>query len=315
MADVDKRLKVINTPEGSVYTAQIKLKSGETAYFASEPIATEKRSKQVCIYKEWTDSLCNETRGSIGVPIKYNDWLNKFLGKDFLKDYFLKADQFQESYSQLLKKIKDKDDEEEKNTIAFEKRSRTKKKSTLNGIRSGVVGLQTSVGYRFNYISKKPVTGIYPFPGLEDSGNDYSQIGLYIKFYGNIIMCISSYPGTNSTRYHHRGIFRNPISVLEDNYKGVGLQLHAFTAAAWGKSYPEAKTMNVNPDGNFYMEDLLKKEYAGSIQKSTESSGYDIPIDALLQRFAKHFDIINGNSIEKEIEIVEKDNKKEEVKK
>ncbi len=300
-------------------------------------------------YRKLLEKIKNNDDDDENNNIRFSDLVDD----NFVRKYLSKAENSQENFNSLVEKAKNNEEDRNSNT-ALEKFRRIKIKTVLVGIRGGVMGLETGAASncfnyifnrfnytakRFNYISKKPVTGFYPFPKLEDSGNDYSQIGLYIKFYGNIIMCIGSFQRKNDDAYEHRGIFRNPISVLENNYKGVALYLHAFTAAAWKKSHPEAKTMYVYPDKNVYMENLLEKEYGKSMKSTTGFSkesmemtqepsegsfslgdaGYKIPVDDLLQRFIQHFDVIKENSMEKEIEIVKKENdintKEEEIKK
>src|SRR3990167_4340761 len=76
------------------------------------------------------------------------------------------------------------------------------------------------------YVSKKPVTGRYPFKDMPKIGGRLKQ---YIEAYDDLLMCVGVINRPGRT-YENRGIFRNPISFLHASYKGISLKLHDFTA-------------------------------------------------------------------------------------
>ena len=124
----------------------------------------------------------------------------------------------------------------------------------MKGISSGAIGMNTNVGDWVTYVSSAPITG---FCDLPISPNKYPSFDEYIGLYLHMIMSISSFDGRAAGRikgYEHRGIFRNPLSMLRGDFRGLGLLIHGFTAQARLAMDPNYLFMQVNTDGNSVME-------------------------------------------------------------
>ena len=95
----------------------------------------------------------------------------------------------------------------------------------LENIGSGFVGFQLDKGNYIVYASDKPITGKFKvFP------EDKINLKQYFDHYGSIIMLMSSGDIPDSPLYWNRGIFRMPKSFIDQNYKGISMDMHRFTA-------------------------------------------------------------------------------------
>ena len=135
----------------------------------------------------------------------------------------------------------------------------------------------------FSILSKKPY--VY---------GEILSLKEYITQYRELLMCVGSdFSGIEVFR--NRGIFRNPISVIDHTYKGISMVLHAFSGAVAKKYFPEKKEMQVRPVGamELILCQSLKAE-AIRIDGSTvqdvlinvkmtdpETKSYHIKVDAL----------------------------------
>lgn len=105
------------------------------------------------------------------------------------------------------------------------------------------------------YASKVRVTGRYHF-----KDDAFASLKEFYNGCSNIIMAVSSFSNHNDTQiYENRGIFTNPISVIEDvsKYPGLSKKLHGFSAAVWKTM--EKDRMQVFPIGAM-RGILMKKE-------------------------------------------------------
>jgi len=154
-------------------------------------------------------------------------------------------------------------------------------RTSLSGIASGVIGMHTSVNDFISYVSDEPITGFFsPLSPVDTKGD----LDAYIGSYSHLKMSISSFNSRDPSVYEHRGIFRNPMSMLRKDYRGMALDIHAFTASARLKVSSDYKYMRVNTDGNFYMEALLLKSFG-----ATEL--YPKYLDCGLEQFSEKFSI------------------------
>ena len=160
---------------------------------------------------------------------------------------------------------------------------------SISGIYSGCQGMHYSINDYITYISKTPVTGFFLLPDQAPEEKDFDA---YINAYDNLIMSVSSFHDLEKNTYQHRGIFRNPISMIRRDYQGLGILIHAFTGLAWSVKSPNVKYMIVNPDGNYYMRSLLEKIFNEEEKGFTLEDARDLPnsyiivkIDALKSRF------------------------------
>jgi len=118
----------------------------------------------------------------------------------------------------------------------------------LLGVPAGVVGFQISDDGN-NYVvyaSKKTVMGRYAFPKDMPA---FISLKKYYDYFKDIIMIVRSEFKPGDISYNNRGIFKNPISFIEDGdkYPGLSMKLHGFSAAAIHHIAKNAQYMTVNP--------------------------------------------------------------------
>jgi hypothetical protein len=273
-----KEIHVIEIEGNNIYYASRTLPSGEIAYFASEPIYNTERLRKWHNYSYTTQQLVDDSRGILGAGIgmakkKGIDWFKTLLVD---KHFFLTESPLMESF------VTDVD------SYISSRRESSDIKAPFAGIASGCIGMQCAIGTRVNYISKKPIIGLFTFPKETPKPNNLDD---YISAYNDIVMSVSTFHIMHDNEaYQHRGIFRNPLSMIRRDYKGLALSLHAFAACAWKLDNPQAKIMMVNPDFNDVMRDLLNDEFKDNefLSDSTKSSEWGmikIYLDALTKRF------------------------------
>lgn len=269
-------LRIINVDGHRIYTAEIKLKSGEIAYFAMEPIINEDRSNKWSDYADRTSSL---------VAIR-----------SYLYATFIRPELF-EKITNIFPNTHIHEAEIRNLITNFIKTGPNEKMANaMYGIEGGILGMHSSIGSYITYISKEPATGFFPFPEQAPEEKDFDA---YIDAYDNLIMSVSSYHTLDKgaeDEYQHRGIFRNPISMLRKDYQGLGILIHAFTGLAWSIEFPEKKYMTVNPDGNEYMRFLLENNFTEAEKgyvaedaigrsRNKDSGDVIVKIDALKRKF------------------------------
>ena len=230
----------ITIGEHEIFTSSMTLKSGEIAYFGFEPIIDEDRSKKWRTYSDFADLLSKDNRGMLSVFsifVERNEQL----------------EQVQESAPQevipLLKSLQQP----------------KKFREALRGVCSGITGMHKGIGDYVTYVSKKPITGFFPFaePGSPEKVAIKDWIQHHINHYDDLVMSVSSFNLDDMPKvYEHRGIFRNPMSMLRGDYKGLGMYIHAFTGVARSLQNPSLEYMTVNPDANVLMRTLLLKAFS-----------------------------------------------------
>lgn len=128
----------------------------------------------------------------------------------------------------------------------------------------------------------------------------------YIIRYGDLLMCVGSW-FTGSEQFHNRGIFRNPINMIENTYKGIAMVMHGFSAAVAQKFFPERKSMIVKPlasmqhlicislkPEDYVIHDknadlLIKQSNSAFVDGDGFESGFnDIRVDALARYYTEH---------------------------
>ncbi len=86
----------------------------------------------------------------------------------------------------------------------------------------------------------------------------------YFSLYGDVLMCVGSQFGHGKSWYSNRGIFRNPYSVIKNDYKGIAMVLHEFSGAVAKKFFPERTEMIVKPIASMQLiicETLRRDDY------------------------------------------------------
>ena len=260
-----KTIKVIPIEDQRIYVANVLLPSGEVAYYASEPIFNEDRKEKWQAYANATGSLVGY-RGILraGIFTAREEGMECFRSELFTLNCFPSNGTHQEKFFKFFDPYI--------SSLSQRKSSGERVCAPFEGIASGVTGMNCSIGTRINYISKKPVRGLFNFPNQSPQLHNLED---YMSAYDDIVMSVSTFPAEGvdgDNFYEHRGIFRNPLSMLRQDYKDLGLSIHAFSARAWHMENPEEKIMAVNPDANFVMREILLKEF-----KDYELSSYDHP--------------------------------------
>jgi hypothetical protein len=109
----------------------------------------------------------------------------------------------------------------------------------LATIPSAINGVNLDHQTHFVYASKVPIAGRFRF--------DKSQRGLagFVRSYGNIIMTCGC--KIDGDRVENRGIFRNPLSILEKTYTHISMKLHQFVCQVVLQHFPQIKVFRVRP--------------------------------------------------------------------
>jgi hypothetical protein len=121
----------------------------------------------------------------------------------------------------------------------------------LGEVPRGAYAKNFSLGEYVVYASKHGAE--YTLPIItqhSDSVKDFEQN------YNNILMSVNAEFEPKETvfgfvmneiSYTNRGIFRNPVSIIENTHKGLAMILHGFSAAVAQKFFPEKEYMEVSP--------------------------------------------------------------------
>ncbi|MDP3372391.1 MAG: hypothetical protein Q8S21_05850 [Candidatus Paracaedibacteraceae bacterium] len=266
-------IEELQIDDSKIYTTSVQLSPGEIAYFGFEPIVDQNRSKQWVKYKKQTENYYTSSANRSFFYSIFASGLEPELYDEY-KQWALDLFQFNFNCDDevglwdLIINVP-----QDKAKLMAE---------AMSGIASGCIGLHTSIGDYIAYISKEPITGFFPLP----NDSSYSpNLKDYIKDYDSLIMVVSSFEMGSNEKFQHRGIFRNPISMLRKDYKGVGVLLHAFAACARSMIFPENKIMYVNPDGNYIMEQLLINAFSPNITKCSGQSDVEISVENLKSKF------------------------------
>ncbi len=118
----------------------------------------------------------------------------------------------------------------------------------LEGVGEGVAGFSLSFdGHHYVvYASKKPITGRFVF--IENAEKCFPLKDFY-ESYGNLLKSVRLQDNPDTNRYSNRGIFRNPISFIEDGskYPRISMKLHGFSAVFAKKFLKGKEYMTVRP--------------------------------------------------------------------
>lgn len=118
-----------------------------------------------------------------------------------------------------------------------------KVRPSILGVSTGAIGKQS--GENIAYISRKPIKGRMALPPPTLDRNLTLQE--FYDHYKDIVMTVwVTRRGDGTVAYENRGIFRNPFSILFDEYKGLAIMIHAFTAVVMKKLYG-ARFFHVQP--------------------------------------------------------------------
>jgi len=132
--------------------------------------------------------------------------------------------------------------------------SNLSKKSALNEVSRAIHAQNFRKGEYVVYALKHGAESTLPI-----TNRNSNNIKNFEHDYGNILMSFHSewVPKENMTgyilnehSYQNRGIFRNPVSIIENKHKGLAMLLHGFSASVAQIFFPEKKYLQVSPIGS-----------------------------------------------------------------
>lgn len=214
-----------------VFTAKAIAPSGEKIYFGIETIENSDKKKWE-LYKNSASTLVNGGCGdiSIGSFVELGSRVNDMTGlREFLTtqthpDYWTSDPT---KFEELCVKLRERNI-----TVGSPK---AKELSTIPHASNGVnVNEQTHMVY----VSKSPVIGRIDFVAKSKG------FAGYIDKYGDLILSVGV---TISDVVENRGIFKNPLIIVEGGYAGIAMMAHSFTCMAIENNWPEVKTFKVRP--------------------------------------------------------------------
>ncbi|MBA2367747.1 MAG: hypothetical protein H0V82_01835 [Candidatus Protochlamydia sp.] len=230
-----------------LYTAEAIAPTGEQMYFAMEPIE-DSDSKKWDIYRNTAASLIHGERGDstigsltqLGSRINDENELNSFLLSCSYPEYWT-------SEKSLFKQLKE-------NLLERKIVVDSPKAKELSMIPYASNGINVSKQTHIVYASKKPVLGRAVFK------SPLKGFGRYSDCYGSLIMCVGV---TTSDIVENRGIFKNPLSVVEGGFGGISMMAHSFTCMAVENFFPLVTTFRVRPlkkMGEIFLASLPKDQ-------------------------------------------------------
>lgn len=218
-----------------VFTAKGVALSGEKIYFAIETLESPDRGKWE-LYKTSTSSLIygesvETTIGSfVEIGSRVNDMakLKEFLATREHPNYWTSDPT---EFEELCRKLRERN-------ITIES-SKAKELSTIPVASNGVnIHKQTHMVY----VSKVPVVSRINFVAHSKKG-----FGRYVEKYGNLILSVGVTIDRINKKVENRGIFKNPLIIIEGGYTGIAMMAHSFTCLAVEHNFPEVTTFKVRP--------------------------------------------------------------------
>lgn len=238
------------TPDG-VFTAEGVAPTGERIYFAMEPLADDRKKWErykdevECIVKGGYPGCYIGSLLEIAARVNDEAALKGYLATQPLSDYWTSN---QSKFEDLCAKLRER-------PMA----AGSSKAKELSTIPHASDGLNVRQQTHMVYISKSPITGRFDNTRYAHYPRDF---GGYMGCYGNLIMCVGSNIYQEGV-VENRGIFRNPLSVVEGGYGGLAMMIHSFTCLTVEQIRPDVKSFRVRPlkkMGDIFMSSLPKEE-------------------------------------------------------
>src|SRR5579872_5087708 len=246
---VDKEIYQV----GSDIFSQSRAKSGETIYLRMELI-TEKNKPYIDQYIEqvrhYSVAGGNHRPGLLS-------YITRFIEPVGQDSYAFTAEAFpqltwyekNQGKSRPIDFIREASGYSEEELLAFVNRmgkngfhSKNKDRTDLHGTIDGAACLCTSIVSFFVYASKDPHFSIQN----TQLSNEEVTLKKFISQYANMLACVgSTYSDECCTS---RGIFRNPVTAIENTYKGVAIVLLGFSGAV-AHRFLNRKTAFIRPVG------------------------------------------------------------------
>ena len=215
-----------------VYAGQTRV-GNEIVYFGMERV-DEKNIENWNKYVRYSDSLTKNSRGILAV---WPSHIAKIREVPFSQLQKITGFTEESELSEFLDKL-EKVVQENKNIV-----------DGLKGVPTGIAGfsIQADGNYYVVYVSKKPVTSRFPFP--DNLPEFFPSLKKYYEYFGDLLMIVRSEIETDGDSYSNRGIFKNPISFIEDGnkYPGLSMKLHGFSALVAQHISKNKQYMSVAP--------------------------------------------------------------------
>lgn len=237
----------IQSVSDGVYAAKAIAPSGEKIYFAIEKIENSDKEKWD-VYRNSVSILVNGgcydiTLGSlveIGSRLNNEIELEEFLKTRTHPDYWTSD---RAKFAQLCTKL------QERNIVVD-----SPKAKELSAIPHASNGVNVSEQTHMVYVSKLPITGRIDFVAKSKGFSGY------VDKYGDLVMSVGV---TINDIVENRGIFRNPLSVVEGGYAGIAMMTHSFTCMVVEKNWPKIEMFRVRPlkkMGELFLNSLPKNQ-------------------------------------------------------
>jgi len=170
---------------------------------------------------------------------------------------------------------------------------------------SGSQQAAPELGKYMVYATKTPDFRIENCP-VDD--NKRVSVKDFMKDYGDLLMSVKSNPSYKSDSSYQIGIFRNPCSVINEDYKNISMAMHSFTGAVLEQFFPSKKTMFIDSALQHMLRIMLKafgeedlalrgmslEEARHAVQTGTlEFAGVTIKVSSLA---AQYYDFHRANS-------------------
>lgn len=237
----------VRTMDHGVYSAEAIAPTGEKIYMAMESLESFDREKWNR-YRNMAILLtqggeCNYTIGSlteIGSHLNDDTVLNKFLASHTFPDFWTSDSK---RFEQLRDKLRDR-------KIALG----SQKAEELKVVHHASCGMNVEKQTHVVYVSKVPITSRVNFVAQSKS----FDFGSTVEKYGDLIMSVGV---TIQDVVENRGIFRNPLSIVDGGYGSLAMMLHSFTCMVVKEAFPEVTTFKVRPlkkMGELFLNSLPK---------------------------------------------------------
>lgn len=260
------QISPIKQVNDGVYTAEAIAPTGEKMYLAMEPLGEDKQKWSS--YRNEASFLVNGGcySSDIGSLVELGSCINnEIILKEFLANHthsnFWTCDT--ERFENLSTKLR------ERNIVVDSPKA--KELSTIPHASNGVnVSSQTHMVY----VSKSPILGRANF-AASSASNPFS-FSAYTDQYKDLIMSVGV---TINNLVENRGIFRNPLSVIEGGYGGIAMMLHSFTCMVVHDYHPSVETFKVRPlkkMGEIFLSSLPKEKITvNGIRGDSYTGGFE----------------------------------------
>lgn len=261
----------IKQTNDGVFTAEGVAPTGERIYFAMESLGDDKEKWDE--YRNEAGYLVtggNSYLGTIGNLIELGSRINdeidlkEFISTRTYPDYWT-CDQ--QRFDQLKNKLRER-------KIVVD----SPKAKELKLIPHASNGVNVRMQTHMVYVSKSPISGRAKL--ISSSSNQ--GFGAYVDRYGDLVMSVGV---TIKDLVENRGIFRNPLSVVQGGYGGIAMMAHSFTCMVVQENWPLVKSFKVRPlkvMGEIFMNSVPKKLFTvNGIPADQYDKGFDHEQDIL----------------------------------